>query len=61
MDGVASSLRSQMTCPATPGGGPAWAPAMPVAARALLSKSILPDRRRELGRAFLAIQAAYSP
>lgn len=61
MDGVASPLRSQMTCPATPGGGPAWAPAMPVAARALLSGSILPDRRRKPGRAFLAIQTPYGP
>lgn len=46
-----------MTCLATLGGGPAWAPAVPVAARPLLSKSILPDRRRKPGRELVATQA----
>lgn len=60
-DGVASPLRAQMTCPATLGGGPAWAPAVPVAARPLLSKSILPDRRRKPGRELVATQAPQGP
>lgn len=46
----------QRTCPATLRGGPAWAQAMPVAARVLLSKTILPDRRMP-GRALSATQS----